>query len=417
MSGLLAGISAAAFLFALEAATTFRVNHPTIIWLLPVAGMAVGWTYLTIGGRSGEGTGLLLDQIHEPTAWVPRRMAPLVATAAVVSHLFGASVGREGTGLQMSGSLADWLGRTLRLGRGERRVLLAASLAGGFGAMFGVPMAGTLFAIEVLVVRPTQGETLRRAGASVGWRNRLAGHHPLARWRALSHLLIPAAFSAVAGNLVVEALLPQAHEQFAPLHPRLAPATLVGLALLGALMGGVAIAFVIATETVQQRLERAVQWAPARSFMGGVVILAGVAMVGRDYLGLSLPLMQQALEGGDISIWAPVLKIAFTSVSLGSGFIGGEVTPLYVIGAAAGGTVGSFLGMDPVLGAAVGYVAVFGAAAKTPLACTVMAVESFGPGAAVPAAIGCFVAYACSGRRGLYPSQRVISGGSVVKRS
>lgn len=424
-SGLLAGLASAAFLEALDAVTRLRLDHPALVWLLPLAGLAVGGAYHLFGGRAGEGSGLLIDEIHEPTAWVPRRMAPMVGLGTLVSHLFGASVGREGTALQMSGSLSDLLGRAVRLGPAERRVLLVTSLAAGFGAMFGVPLAGAVFALEVQAVRPTRGERLRRAAREAGatgadrWLRVLTPASPrglIGRWRALGHLALPALTAAVVGHLVVEVLLPDAHESQPVLHAALGVGVLGRVAVVGAAAGLLAVAFVVATDAVGHVSRHLVGWDPARPVLGGLVVLAGVALVGRDHLGLSLDLAHQALLGHDTDLSTPFLKLAFTAVSLGSGFVGGEVTPLFVIGATAGAGLAGTLGLDPALAAAVGYVAVFAGAAKVPLACTVLAVEVFGWGALVPAALACAVAYLCSGHRGIYATQRVVTADGVVRR-
>src|SRR4051812_34635593 len=170
-SGVLAGLASWALLEALDWVTDTRLHHPWLLWLLPLAGLAIGGAYHLFGGRAGQGSALLLEEIHEPAAWVPRRMAPMVGIGTVVSHLFGASVGREGTALQMSGSLTDLLARSLRLGHRDRRWLLVAAMGGGFGAIFGVPWAGAVFAVEV--------QTVRRGGAAAvrAWVARLRHGH------------------------------------------------------------------------------------------------------------------------------------------------------------------------------------------------------------------------------------------------
>ena len=147
------------------------------------------------------------------------------------------------------------------------------------------------------------------------------------------------------------------------------------------------------------------------------VTLAGVAVVGRNYLGLSLPLVEHALVGQDTTWTVPALKLAFTAICLGSGFVGGEVTPLFIIGATMGAAVSPPLGIDPLLGAAVGYVSVFAAAANTPIACAVMAVEVFGWGVAGPAVLVCVVAWSAGSHRGIYPTQRVRTTDGFIRRS
>ena len=119
--GVLAGVSSWAFLDVLDRVTNVRLAHGWLLWLLPIAGLLIGAAYLYLGGRSSQGNALLIDQIHQPTEWVPRRMAPLVLLGTWTTHLFGGSAGREGTSLQMSGSLADALARLLRLKPEDRR--------------------------------------------------------------------------------------------------------------------------------------------------------------------------------------------------------------------------------------------------------------------------------------------------------
>ena len=150
--GVLAGLSSWAFTKALTWAGETRVTHGAIVWFLPLAGLAVGLVYHYLGGRAIQGNALLLDEVHEPTEWVPRRMAPLIAAATIVTQLFGGSAGREGTAIQMSGSLTDLFSRTIRLNPEDRRILLIAALSGGFGAMFGTPLAGAVFGLEVQAV-------------------------------------------------------------------------------------------------------------------------------------------------------------------------------------------------------------------------------------------------------------------------
>src|SRR5471032_1988788 len=149
---LLSGTASAFFLFALDRATAWREAHAWIIWLLPLAGFAVGWVYLKLGSSVEAGNNLLIDEIHDPKKVVPLRMAPLVLIGIVISHLFGASVGREGTAVQMGGTLADQLTHVFRLGHEDRRILLMAGISAGFASVFGTPLAGAIFGLEVLAI-------------------------------------------------------------------------------------------------------------------------------------------------------------------------------------------------------------------------------------------------------------------------
>jgi len=147
----LSGTASAFFLFALDWATATREGHRWLLWLLPVAGFAVGWIYLRIGQQVEAGNHLVIDEIHDPKKVLPLRLAPLVLGGTVISHLFGASVGREGTAVQMGAALSDQLTHLLRLPDAQRRILLLAGL--GFVAVFAgaanTPLASTLMAMEL----------------------------------------------------------------------------------------------------------------------------------------------------------------------------------------------------------------------------------------------------------------------------
>jgi H+/Cl- antiporter ClcA len=181
---------------------------------------------------------------------------------------------------------------------------------------------------------------------------------------------------------------------------------LVGQLLLLALACGLtAWSFTEVTHRIAHEFKR-IGYAPLRPFIGGFLLLGLIAVVGtRDYLGLSLPLLTQSLEG-EVLRFAFLWKLVFTALTLGSGFKGGEVTPLFVLGATLGHSVGVWFGQPPGYMAALGFVAVFGAAANTPLACMVMGIELFGANLAVPMAMVCIGAYVTSGPGGIYSAQR-----------
>lgn len=378
--GVLAGASSAAFLDLLASATRVRISHGWLLYLLPLAGLAVGATYHYLGGRSRGGNSLIIDEIHEPTAWVPRRMAPLVFGGTIVTHLFGGSAGREGTAIQMSGSLTDAFSRLVRLRPSDRRLLLIAALGGGFGAVFGVPIAGAVFALEVQAVG-----------------------------RLRYDALVPSLTASVVGDLVVRALGVK-HIELPPLVDVHITAELaLKVAVAGLAFGLASIAFIELTHAVQGVLRRSVGWMPLRPVVGAMVVIVLVWSVGsRDYLGLSLALITKATAGGvGVASAAFALKILFTAVTLGAGFQGGEVTPLFVVGATLGVTMARLLDVPVGVMAAVGFVAVFAGATNTPLACTIMGVELFGASAVMLFAIACVVSYIFSAHRGIYSSQRI----------
>ncbi|CAB4599163.1 unannotated protein [freshwater metagenome] len=376
--GVIAGLSSAALLVALEWATETRVDNGWIVWFLPVAGLTMGCMYHYTGGRSAEGNNLIIDEIHEPDAGVPRRMAPLIFVSTFVTQLFGGSAGREGTGIQLSVSLGDAVARLLPLTRDQRRILMIAGVSAGFGALFGVPLAGAVFGIEV---------------QSVG--------------RIKYDAVVPSLTGALVGDLVVRGL-GVTHMPTPELGAiDLSVGVILKLAVAGIVFGLVSAIFVSSTRLVKAFGARVATWPPARPLIGGALVLAMMVAFGtREYLGLSLPLAESALGGNDTSASVFALKLLFTVITLGFGFYGGEVTPLLVIGATLGAALAPLFGLPIALVAAVGYVAVFAGAASVPLACTIMAVELFGLDALVPAAIACAAAYIFSSHRSIYTSAR-----------
>lgn len=378
--GLLAGGAAALFLALLTAATDFRIAHPPIVWLLPLAGVALAWVYQRWGSTAARGTNLILERLHtDPTdGRIPLRMAPLILLGTVWTHLFGGSAGREGTAVQMGASLADALWRGLRLPPADRRLAIMAGISGGFGGVFGTPLAGFVFGLEV-----------QSAG-----RIRYEG-------------VISCFTAALVADLTARAL-GAAHS----LYPQL-PALALDLLLIGrVLLAGVAFGL---TALLFIEVTHAVKWVAARlkvpllrPFVGGLVVLCLTLLLGtQDYLGLSLPLLHRALDGSGVPWEAFLLKLLFTAVTLGSGFVGGEVTPLFVIGGTLGYALAAPLGLDSTLLAALGMAAVFAGASNTPLACTLMGIELFGGGGALVLALACFVSYLASGHRGIYGQQRL----------
>jgi H+/Cl- antiporter ClcA len=378
--GVLAGASSAFFLVTLDWATETRLEHPWLLFLLPVAGFVVGLAYHHGAGRASLGNNLIIDEIHEPKDWIPRRMAPLVYGGTIVTQLFGGSAGREGTAIQMSGSLTDWFNRVARLGPAERRLMLIAAIAGGFGAVFGVPVAGCVFALEV---------------QSVG--------------RMRYDALVPALAASLVGDLVVQGL--GVDHLFTPtiVEVDLTAATIGKVAVAGLVFGLVALAFSELTHGLKRLLATTVAYPPLRPFLGGLAVVGLTYAVGtRDYLGLSLGLIEVSLAGvATVASLAFAWKLLFTAVTLGAGFQGGEVTPLFVIGATLGSTLGHLLGLPLPLAAALGFVAVFAGATNTPLACTIMGVELFGSGPFVLLLVACTASYLFSSHRSIYTSQRV----------
>jgi H+/Cl- antiporter ClcA len=375
--GILTGTSSAALLTALEWATDWREAHSWVLLLLPIGGLLSGLLYYYLGKSVEAGNNLLLEQIHDPSQVIPWQMAPLVLLGTTISHLFGASVGREGTAVQMGVAIVDRLTPLFRLTDTDRRIVLMAGISGGFAAVFGTPLAGMIFGLEVLTVG-----RFRHDG------------------------IFPCLIAAIVGDRITLAWGLNHQVYRVPIVP---PLTIWGI--LTAIVAGIAFGltarvFATLSHQISDYFKTKISYPPLRPLVGGGLVAIAIQLVGTTkYIGLGIPTIVSAFDT-QVAPWDFLAKIGFTTLSLGSGFKGGEVTPLFYIGATLGNAISAILPLPAPLLAGMGFVGVFAGAANTPIAGTLIAIELFGSPVGSYAGIACVVSYLCSGHTGIYRAQR-----------
>ncbi|SMD10256.1 H+/Cl-antiporter ClcA [Desulfocicer vacuolatum DSM 3385] len=394
--GAAVGSAVAFFLWLLHQATVIRWQLPWLVYFLPLAGIAIVVVYAKWGKNSAGGNNLVMEQIHEPGGGIPKRMSPLVLFATVATHLFGGSAGREGTAVQMGGSIAQALGDLFKLNKPDTRIFLTCGIAAGFGAVFGTPLTGAIFALEVL--------TLGRM-----------------RYEAL----IPCLMASMFGDLACSMWgIHHTHYSIiaAALHlddavAKITPLISGKVALASIFFGLAGYLFAELTHTLSHLFTKYVPTYWVRPIIGSALVLGISYLLGtRDYLGIGVltadgtgASIVNAFKGDGITAWSWFWKLLLTAITLSSGFKGGEVTPLFFVGATLGAALASLFGLPVDLMAGLGFIGVFAGATNTPLACTIMGVELFGAQCLPYFSITCFFAYLFSGHSGIYLSQKMES--------
>jgi H+/Cl- antiporter ClcA len=406
---LLIGSAVALFLWLLSAAIHFRFTHSWLLFLLPLAGLLIHLNYKSAGRAAERGNNLILEQIYVQEGRIPPIMAPVIFITTIITHLFGGSAGREGTAVQIGGSMAALYAKWLKLTGIDMRMLLTAGVAAGFGAVFGTPLTGAIFALEVV--------TLGRIRYDAWW---------------------PALVGGIAGDLAVKLWqVAHVHYQidavvstgFALPHYRdtllLAAKVIVSSAAFG-LASLLFIRMVMEVKSASQKLFKYKWMIPV---VGGLIIIGLTFLIGKpDYLSLGVDAeypgavtITSAFHRGGSDTWSWLWKTVYTSVTLGTGFKGGEVTPLFYIGATLGNALSALLHAPASLFAALGFIAVFAGATNTPVACTMMGVELFGAEHALLFGLACFTAFLFSGHPGIYGAHKAedlqVESESLLKES
>lgn len=376
--GLFSGSASALFLVVLEWFTQIREYNNWIIWLLPLGGLLIGLVYHYYGASVVKGNNLLLEEYENPQQPIPFKMAPLVLIGTLITHLVGGSAGREGTAVQMGGAIADQFSNWFKLDQNDRKTILILGISAGFASVFGTPLAGALFALEIVYFSKINLKSVLLSFAVA-----YVAYYTVELWQVThTHYSIPILAELNGTNLLWT----------------------IGV---GIIFGSAALLFSRSTHFWSQLFSKYIQYAPIRPLIGGAILAIILFFIGTTkYIGLGIPEIVKAFSTPNDS-YDFFLKILFTGFTLGAGFKGGEVTPLFFIGATLGSALSVVVPLPIALIVGMGFVAVFSGATHTPIACTVMGMELFGIESGIFIGIACVVAYFTSGSVGIYSSQIV----------
>lgn len=393
---LIIGSLVALFLWLLDETTNFKYNHNWLLFLLPISGILIHVLYKKVGKNSEAGNNLILEEIYEFKGKIPIRMTPLVILATLITHLFGGSAGREGTAIQIGGSMANLLGKRFRLNNEEIKIILMSGIAAGFGAVFGTPITGAIFALEVITIGCIKYNALFPCLVASIFADMVC-----ASW-GIHHIHYQIDYKQVIGMtssfIHIDYIL------------------LIKVVGAGVTFGLTSYVFSELSHFIKNYSHKLIPIKWLIPFLGGLLILSLTFLLGKnDYLGLGVSnpdskvitiVSSFHLNGADTFSW--FWKLLFTVITLGMGFKGGEVTPLFFIGATLGNTIAFITGSPIDLFAGLGFIAVFAGATNTPIACTILGVELFGGEYILYYAIACFTAYYFSGHTSIYQAQRLV---------
>jgi H+/Cl- antiporter ClcA len=378
--GGIVGSATAFFLQSLDYVTLLRTNHIWVVYFLPIAGLIIGLVYYYYGESANKGNNLLIEthqslENGETSKPIPFKMAPMVLISTLLTHIAGGSAGREGTAVQMGGAIADQFTGFFKLNAADRKTILIIGISSGFAAVFGTPLAGAIFALEILSIKKVK---INQVFASffVAY----IAHYSCLAWQ-VKHTIYSI-----------------------PNIPAISLTTLAWAIVAGIIFGLTALAFT-STGRLFENIFNKIKFEPLRPFIGGIIIaLFIVVFNSTKFIGLGIPTIQDAFinNAGQFDF---VIKLILTSFTLSAGFKGGEVTPLFFIGATLGNILIWFIPLPMALLAGMGFVAIFSGATNCVYASIALGLELFGMKAGVYIGLASVVAYFTSGPNGIYSAQ------------
>ncbi|MBO5364163.1 MAG: chloride channel protein [Clostridia bacterium] len=373
--GVIGGAVGGVFHRLLDLVTEVRTEHSWLILLLPIGGIGIAGLYRLGKAKGKLDTNRVLEAVQTEER-VPLTMTPLIFISTILSHLFGASVGREGAALQLGGSLGYNIGRLFRLSKVELHIIVMAGMSSVFSALFGTPLTAAIFAIEVTYIGAVQYSGLFPCIVA----------SMMAYRTALFLGITPVRFPNVAMQAVS------------------AP-TMVRALVLAFFCAMVSILLCVAIRESRKYMKKLLPNGYLRALVGGMIIAILTSLLHTtDYNGAGMDVVVRAI-GGQAEPEAFLLKILFTAICIGAGFKGGEIVPTLFVGATFGCVAGPLIGLPAGFSAAIGFVALFCGVVNCPIASLMLALEVFGGNLWIFGAV-CSVSFLLSGHFGLYKSQK-----------
>lgn len=375
--GAVVGLSTTIFLKVLHWSTAFTHQFSYYFLLIPVAFFAsVIITKYLAPEAQGHGTEKVIESIHKNSGRIKLLVAPVKLVTSVITLTFGGSAGKEGPCAQIGGGLASAFADLFKFDDVDRRKLVICGISAGFAAVFGTPIAGAIFGVEVLFVG-----------------------------KILYDVMLPSFIAGITSYQITRLLGITYFSHKLAFIPGFSEGLFIKVIICGFFFGICSLVFIEVLKLGNKLFKSMKIWPPLKGAIGGAAIVLLSFVLSKDYLGLGLETIQASFEGGNIAWYAFLAKILFTSITLNSGGSGGIITPILFVGAAAGNFLGGVLGLDRATTSAIGLVALLAGATNTPIASSIIAIELFGPEIAPFATTACVISFLMTGHRSVYPSQ------------
>ncbi len=376
--GAVGGTVGSVFHKSIDFITELRIQNNFMIYLLPIGGLFIAAIYCLFSSKGRIDTNRVIESVRKDKD-IPIVMLPLIFISTVVTHMLGGSAGREGAALQLGGSIGYNTGKLLRLRKNDMHIIVMSGMSSVFAALFGTPLTAAIFSLEV-----TSVGTFHYAGLLPCVISSLTAAQIAKKFSLHPVQFQGIEFDALSGKLILQVIF------------------------VAVICAVVSILFCMTIKKTEHLMDKLLKNSFLRAFAGGLIIVVLTIAIGnRDYNGAGMDVIERAMSGEAVP-WAFLLKILFTAITISAGFKGGEIVPAFFIGSTLGCVTAPLVGFSPVLGATIGFVALFCGVVNCPIASIMLSLEVFGGEGILLFALASAVSYMMSGCFGLYDSQKIL---------